>query len=283
MAAEPPIGQRFSQVYLERGKPARDSLRLRTRLAQRCYELTFAVRDELAPIMIRELGCEVPGHNPYYRPWEVFQSGELRDVLDSVTLVHQFLLGRGSRSGADNWRAFVARAMAEENVGYRVDEQCGVHYDVDEEFERSRAAAVAALQHPDLRAVLAAYEDAHRHMDSQPQDTKAAVRSMFEAVETAARLICPEVKNLNRWLAENTLRERCLAVLPTEATEQKVWGAVFDGLADWVDGLHNYRHGQGVTEPIAPSEVLAVEALSSGATYLRVLGDCYVHSKGAQA
>jgi hypothetical protein len=31
---------------------------------------------------------------------------------------------------------------------------------------------------------------------------------------------CPEVRNLNRWLAENTLKERCLAVMPLDTSEQ---------------------------------------------------------------
>jgi hypothetical protein len=42
------------------------------------------------------------------------------------------------------------------------------------------------------------------------------------------------------------------------------------GAADWVDGLHFYRHGQGTQEPIAPSPELAVHALSTGAALLRL-------------
>ena len=50
-------------------------------------------------------------------------------------------------------------------------------------------------------------------------------------------------------------------------------GGMSNSLADWVDALHNYRHGQGVPEPVAPSEELAVYVLSSGAAFARQLAD----------
>lgn len=229
----------------------------------------------------KELGIDVPSNFSGYQPQEVLRRADLRDVLDAITLTYRVLAASPAPERAKVWQRTVARVFAEENVGYTVDASCGVHYSVDEQFERSRAATVALLGHPDLRAALTAYDDAHRHMDAQPQDTKAAVRSMFEAVEIAARRLCPESRSLNKWLAENTLKERCLALLPGEQTEQRVWATVFDSLAEWVDGLHNYRHGQGVAEPVAPSPALAVEALSSGATYLRVLGGCVIRREQA--
>lgn len=273
--ADPRIGERFSQVYLERGAPARDSKRFRNRLALYVSSVVpYNFQQMLGQVMGRTLGIEVPSVGEAYIPSEVFKQGELRDVLDSITLLYRLCLQRLAGQLAADWLEHVARAMTEENVGYRVDEQGGVHYYVDQEFEQNRAATVAVLQHHKLAGALAAHEDAYRHLDGG--DTKAAVRSIFETVEIIARLVCPETKNLNRWLAENTLKQKCLAVMPADPTEQRVASGMFDSLAEWVDGLHNYRHGQGVPEPVDPSEQLAVFALSSGSAYARTIAACHL-------
>ena len=77
-------------------------------------------------------------------------------------------------------------------------------------------------------------------------------------------------KNLNKWMVENKLKP--MAVAKTQdATEAAVVEKLFDGLALAVDGLHNYRHGQGSQQPIAPSLSVAVYVLSSVAAALRWL------------
>ena len=108
-------------------------------------------------------------------------------------------------------------------------------------------------------------------MDSDPPDNKAAVRSMFESLEILVRLMIPSAKNLNRWLVENTLKQKCLSTISTEPTALNVVTGLFDGFADWVNGLHNYRHGQPSEQPVAPSEEVAVYVLSSGSAFLRWL------------
>jgi hypothetical protein len=100
--------------------------------------------------------------------------------LDSITLINQTLMLERWQTDAEKWKSFVVRVLREENVGYTVDHQCGVHYFVDEEFERNRASTLAVLGHPRYLSMRAAFDDAYRHMDSNPRDTKASVRSMFE-------------------------------------------------------------------------------------------------------
>jgi hypothetical protein len=116
-----------------------------------------------------------------------------------------------------------------------------------------------------------AYEAAYRYMDSDPSDTKAAVRSMFESVEILVRQMVPQAKNLHKKLVENELKQQCLKLYATEPTAANVASQLFDGFADWVNGLHNYRHGQPSEQPVAPSEEVAVYVLSSGSAFLRWL------------
>ncbi len=263
---------RFSQLYLERGVPTRDSTRFRNRLAAFFSEnLRERFNFPAKQLYERETGSIVKFRGQAWIFSDVFREAELRDVLDAVTVVYRVILADREPRAAAAWLAFTSRVMREENVGYSVDNNCVAHFHVDQEFERNRAATVAVLQLPQFAAVRAAFDDAYRHLDSLPRDTKASARSMFEAIEVLTRLIVPNAQNLNRWLVENTLKQKCLAVSGGDATEQKVLSFMFDSLADWVDGLHNYRHGQAVESPVAPSEELTVHVLATGSAYLRQL------------
>jgi hypothetical protein len=264
-------GKRFSQVYLERGAPLRDSQRFRNRLA--AYYLQRLSREhelKIVRIIEAETGVQLifSGYHPNVTGF--LQQAELRDVLDSITLIYQVINDAGYRTDAENWKTFVARTLREENLGYRLDSKCGVHYFVDEEFERNRFSTLQTLDNPKYSGVRDAYEAAYRHMDSDPPDTKASVRSMFESLEILVRLMVT-TKNLNRWIVENTLKEKCLELYAAEPTAARVVSELLDGFADWVNGLHNYRHGQPSEQPVAPSEEVAVYVLSSGSAFLRWL------------
>lgn len=262
--------QRFSLLYLERGNPTRDSTRLRNRLAAYFWEHIHARYNFSSKQLYEaETGAVVPHRGQSWIFADVFREAELRDVLDAITIVYRVIWTAHDRAVALNWSKFVSRAMREENVGYTVDSACTVHFHVDQEFERNRSATLSVLQLPQFGAIRTAFEDSYRHLDALPRDPKAAVRSMFEAMEILARLIVPEAKNLNKWLAENTLKQKCLSAAGGDVVEQKVLAGMFDGLADWVEALHNYRHGQAVEEPVAPSEELAVHVLATGSAYLR--------------
>lgn len=266
---------RYSQIYLERGKPTKDSERFRNRLAAYHDQRLLRLSDAIISRFELKTGAIVPWNVTAKSFSMLLRKGQLRDVLDAITSVYEVLHVASGAQAAEGWRGFVAIAMHEENVGYRVDDRCVAHYHVDEEFERNRASALAALSAEHLANVRAAFDDAYRHLDAAPPDTKAAVRSIFESVEVLARLILPEAKNLNRWMVENTLKAKCLEVAPADVIERKTLEGLFAGLADWADALHNYRHGQPEADPVAPSEELAVYALSTGAAHLRMLAGCY--------
>lgn len=266
------IGQRFSLLYLDRNEPVRDSSRFRNRLAAFYWEkLNGEHRNAIKTILQREAGIEIPYlQNVGFMVSEVFKKNELRDVLDSITIIYQHLHTNRWPTLANSWKVFVARCLKEENVGYQLDAECGVHYFVDEEFERNRFSTLTALNEPELRGVKAAYEDAYRHLDNVPPDTKASARSIFEAIEILVKQLV-QTKNLNRWVLENTLKTMALDVLTTDDTERAVINDMFDGFGLWVNGMHNYRHGQPEHQPVAPSEDLVVYMLSSGSSFLRLL------------
>jgi hypothetical protein len=264
-------GKRFSLVYLDRAVPARDSQRFRNRLAAYYWEyLHDDHREVIRKALQREAGIQVPWLASSYNIAGVFEKGELRDVLDAITIIYQQLNQQKWIGRADGWKSFVQRSFREENVGYTLDEQGGVHYFVDEEFERNRTSTLAVLEHQQYREVRAALEDAYRHLDSNPADTKASVRSVFEALEILVKHMV-KTKNLNRWIVENTLKTRCLALYQADPVATKVVDSLFDSLALWVDALHHYRHGQPGEEPVSPDEPLCIQIISSGSSYIRWL------------
>ena len=203
------VPNRFSQLYLERKGVTRDSERFRHRLSaffsERVHErYNFLCRQ----LFERETGKEVPFRGQSWYFPDVFKQLEMRDVLDAITVTHTVLLQSNAAGLAREWLSFVARAMREEAVGYRVDADCVVHFHVDEEFERNRVATLSILEHPSFGAVRAAFEDAYWHLDASPQDTKAAVRSMFESVEIIAKVIDPKAERLTKNLCNQSLKDR---------------------------------------------------------------------------
>ncbi|SBO11732.1 hypothetical protein VME0621_03868 [Vibrio mediterranei] len=143
------IGQRFSMVYLNRDEPARDSARFRNRLKAFYWdELHNGYNAPVKTILQKEAGIEIPFIVNTFSVPEMFVKNDIRDVLDSITLIYNCLIQERSPHLSQRWKDFVARALKEEHVGYQLDERCGVHYFVDEEFERNRASSLFALNNP---------------------------------------------------------------------------------------------------------------------------------------
>jgi hypothetical protein len=205
----------------------------------------------------------------YFEEFLVDPDTEIRYVLNVITLIWKFF-AHTSFPTAKNWHYFVERTLKEESMGYRLDEQCGVHFFVDEAFERNRQSIIPALGQARYTGVRSAFEGAYSALDSEPQDTKQAVRLIFEAVEILAKLMQPKATRLDKQLAK-TIRDQTKTLYVGNETACRVADKMFAGFVDWIDGLHYYRHGQGVEEPVMPPLDMAIFAISSGTGYLRWL------------
>ena len=167
-------------------------------------------------------------------------------------------------------------------MGYRLDEQCGVHFFVDEAFERSRQSIIPAFGQARYAGVLTAFEGAYSALDSEPQDTKQAVRLIFEAVEILAKLMQPKAARLDKQVIES-IRDQAKASYDGDKTASSVADKMFAGFVDWMNGLHYYRHGQGVEETVMPPLDMAIFAISSGTGYLRWLIEIDAQSQSGRA
>ena len=276
MATPPrPLGQRFTHVYIERGPPLEDSPRVRRRIAA----LIDSIRDleELATSVPRELGVEMiwSGYGPNW-PDFLARLG-IRDFLDLITLAFRELQ-RKKRTGLreirapEQWIAEVRRVFTEQNFAYTVDDAGGVHYALDEEFARGRAATIAALQAPRYSNALDGFTRGMAALAGAPPDGKGAIRSVFAALEGLFRLMVPEAPRL----AADQLQALCAhlnCIFADDATALRSSTKMLNSLKDWTDAAHFYRHEEGAEEVAQPPLTLAVYLVSTGAAHLRWLAE----------
>ena len=167
----------------------------------------------------------------------------------------------------------MSRVFKEENLSYTVDENCVVHYFVDQCFDADRRSALAVIGGVKYQAVRAEFEEAYKSLDVVPPDTKEAVRRVFEALEIMYKLMTGEGgrSRLSARDVKEKLGPLLLAACATSPTEQQSLPKFVEAFASWVDAVHWYRHGQGVQEPDPPSMTYAVTLISTGAAFLRLM------------
>lgn len=263
-------GKRFSLVYLEKGAPIQDSERFRRRLSSYCEAHFSLIKSTIISNIELETGVHVPIRPVIGKSLsQFFLTADIRDILDSITIIYSIFDDAHDRRRSE-WHLFISRVFKEENIGFRLDSKCGVHYYIDEEFERNKFSTLRMMHKVCYSATKSAFEDSYRHFDGNPIDTKAAVRSIFESIEILVKQIV-QTRNLNKYIVENDLKNKFMPIYNGDETAKAVVSKMFDSFALWVDGIHLYRHGQDDDQPVRPPIDLAVYILSSGSSFLRWL------------
>jgi hypothetical protein len=264
-----PTGQRFSHVYVARGEPTSDSVRMRRRLSGLMFEMK--TRGDLGGFLERELGVSLP-YNGYYDWHKFFASALLRDVLDTITIFMHF----AQRKNSDDlykWIGEVPRVLAEENVTYVLDKEGGVHYSIDAEFNRNQAATLAVLSMKRYAGVLHAFEAAFPALDMTPPDGKTAVRQIFFATENLFKLMFPAQGLLGANTAERELNKQVDGLYKNDQAARAASNRMIASFKDWITAAHSYRHEPGEKEPVQPPLSLALLLVSQGASYIRWLAE----------
>src|SRR6266436_2099761 len=158
---------RYSQLYIERGRPEADSERARIRLSA---ILKSIVPDHgwypILSAMQEEIGTKLSSRGDHtYKITHFVSEAPIRDVLDSITEIAKVLQRPYYNADAASfWLSESRRIFGEENLAYRIDADGIVHPFVDEEFEVNRATALEALHDPRFGEVRTDFEAAHRHL-----------------------------------------------------------------------------------------------------------------------
>jgi hypothetical protein len=277
---EVPKGQRFTQVYSERGKPTQDSARMRRRLASTIDDIQAFSSDQserLSQRAEKELGIGAPWTSA--KPWRHFlELWDLKDVLDLVTIGYRLAVeyDRGhqytSRENyAQIWLSEVRRIFQEENVHYTVDASGGVHFQFDEQFAKDRTATIASLKAERYANARHAFDGAMEAFSKAPPNSKNAVRGVFSAAENVFKLITSKDR-LGAKEADD-LGPIIDKLYAADGTARHSARKMLASLKDWVDAAHFYRHEPGTEDVTQPPLPLAVYVVSTGASHLRWLAE----------
>lgn len=274
MGNEAPEGRLFSRLYLDPQPHLEDSARFRNRILGYFWTIYdhAELHHKLPNIVLRELGVTLP-FTGNYNFTAFFQTAAIHDVLSTITLVYAYLMGRGYKISAEQWRSSIERAIAEERVSYRIDSKGGIHRSIDGEFGRNRDTAIRALQSKRYGNVSTALASAYEKLERIQQDNKGAVRDCFEAVETLAKLVCDTGTGLDANFVEKRLKPLCQKLYGTDPHATSTSTRLMSAFADWVDAAHPYRHGQKSELPVVLPDDIAIALISACAVFVRWLVD----------
>jgi hypothetical protein len=269
-----PHGQRFSHIYLRESVPLQDSARARRRVAS----LLDSIKDlegSFATFLTAELGVDVRWGATGVNWPGTMERFSLRDFLDLFTVAHRFLVRKKSQAMYDpsaNKTLITAanRIFAEENLRYEMDSAGGIHFKVDAQFAAITNSAIAALSAPRYANAREQFESAMAALAQADPDGKQGVRGVFNAAECIFKLIYDRPR-LAAGDVTKSLKPTMQDLLSADPTALKAANKSVEAFADWVDACHNYRHEQGVQEPLQPPLDLTVQLISVGSGFLRWL------------
>lgn len=265
----------YSRLYLRPDAFLKDSDRFRIRMAgyyTQFLDTTYHLTGQFAKAVQLELGVTVPmGYNGYLVS-DFFRKAELRDILSAITIIFR-LLKISSPATGNSFREFTGRAIAEEQLGFRLDSKCGVHPLIDTEFERNRIATLSGLGLPRYSAVGAAFDMAFDKLEQAPIDGKGALRDMFEATEIIFKLLTGSNASLDAGAVKKDMQSLIDKTFADEIHARSTATRLVLSFADWVNAIHPFRHGQKTEEPVTVPDDLLVLMMSQGAGFIRWLVD----------
>lgn len=257
---------KYSQLYIERGRPEPDSDRARVRLCALFQDIFRGkIREDAKRFLTRRLGVHVIAADDF------FATCEIRDLLDTVTEVTEFIARYPDIANAQichEWQSDVDQIFVEENLAYRVDDDAIVHPYVDQEFEINRTCALEALGDPKFDEARTDFGAAYRHL--RGREYKQTIVMMSRAVEVAAKVLFPGAfSRLMPNEVDKQLKPRLEQRYAGNEPATKAGRLLLDGLKNWISATQLYRHGQEQQEAAEPPEDFVIAHLSAGATYLR--------------
>jgi hypothetical protein len=260
---------------MQKAELQQDSDRMRFRLSSLFFDLEshgiyVATRAQ------RELGIRLRATN-YEHEWNrLFERGSLalHDILDMVTIACDCIMLSNYHSRREMLKAFigsVSRVLREEQVSYRVDDEGGVHYAVDQEFEYGRIATITALNNARYNGVRSIFEEAFAALDGEVPDGKEAIRKGFFATESLFRLMFPKAHQLGTGELQPYLTPLVDKIYAGQKPAQSVAQKRVAAFKAWIEAAHFYRHEPGAEEQAQPPIEIAIHMLADAGAHMRWL------------
>lgn len=237
----PPEGQLFRLNYQQSATRHADSMRARRRFAT-LVARRLAHEDQsrqFAKLVEGEIGIPYPYGLMDYDHQAFAVGSELGDFLSVITLFHRFL-GHSSKDLTN-----LRRIIEEEQLHYKIDDQGGVHFLVDQQFSVLVETTLAGLGAQRFSASKDALEDALSALGPASQSGKALIRNVFEAVESAFLVIISQanVNRINKQSIDAHLKPNLLNHYDGVPEREDKVDRMLAILKAWVNSAHPYRHG----------------------------------------
>jgi hypothetical protein len=232
-------GAIFRRNYVRSEVRLSDSMRARRRVLMTFMALNEHRQNAIVRLVQHDLGLDYPNSGFGYNHEKYWTKIEIDDFLSSVTYIFR---------EATNQRttlSLLRQIFAEEFLRYSIDDLGGVHYLVDEQFERNVASAIDGLGAAKFAASRHALELALEGMNGADRSGKALIRGVFEALESAFLVrILPEIHNrINDQNIEQHLRPILIARYANVPEPDDKVDRVLALLKAWVKTAHPFRHG----------------------------------------
>ena len=280
------IGKRFTQVYMIRGEPKKDSKKARFRLAKlserscpperksgsfRTLDYNKRAQDNIEnDLGIRFATASTSGH--FFRNWEwFFNRISVTEMLDSITVIARSIHNEYEKF--DRRAGFLQEAQRifrEENLAYEIDEAGGIHPLIDTVFSAAIDSAIVGLDDPRYTASLECVSRIDHFLLKDPQDYIGAIRSVFGACENTFKLMYQVPRLDSKSAGENISRDQ-QSLYEGHPSMQGAGAKVLESFKDWINAAHFYRHEQGVEEPSQPAPELGILLVSQGLSFVRWL------------
>ena len=262
----------FSRLYCPSSETLRDSVRMRNRLGSYCLANFGDRRPEIVKLIERETGSRVPWVGQRQSLDRFFQSAELRDCLDAITLIADYFGERRLAQDRILWTNFASRVLREEGTAYVLDKSGEVHFAIDANYAANRAEVISGLAGDRWTLARQELEHAFSEMDAVPPRTNSAIRSVAAAVETISKsLVVGGVARIGPTEIERNLWPLVERKYAGDDHAKNAGHCVLKSYSDWVNATHQYRHGQSEADGAVATEALAVWVLTSGASIARWL------------
>lgn len=222
---------------------------------------------ELGRLLERELGINII---TYYGDvnWDSFlKSAELRDVLDTISITHRVL----KADSKTRFASLVKRILAEEAVGFVLDEHGVIHPVVDQKFDELRIATIEGLQADRYRAARAHLAEIDKHLLADPIDGREAVRRQFDAIENVFKVRFQKENQLNNAAIKKNLKPLVVAFTDKNGDIEPVAQKLLEQFIGWVESAHFYRHAEKTPDRAQPSRDVTLQLISLGYAHLRWL------------
>ncbi|TPK57343.1 hypothetical protein FJ546_27340 [Mesorhizobium sp. B2-4-19] len=265
--ADVEIGGIFRRNYIREPVLLPDSERMRRRFFMMFMDGGDLQRHEFAELMERVLGVDYPTRLGDYQHRKFWMEYDIADVLSALTYWYRM------NDESMLIRREVQVIFKEEQVRYRVDDKCGVHFFVDEEFEHAVQASIAGLADPQYKSALHAFQSAIANLGVANQSGKRLIRDIFEAVESAFLTVIkqPKIDRVSDTAIDTYFRPILLQRYASWVDAGVISDRVLNVFKAWVKVGHYYRHGSPLDQIHEPPLDFAIAVASEGMAILRYI------------